>query len=1101
MDYQQPTVDWLPTGKYQHEALTDQPNLRIWNIRSPTLEFDTIPSGWRIEIDITHSSKLTIAALKIGSGVTIGVQNPANKRLKVDGPFRVLEIQRVAQNACTVELTTSQVIAHLDGGVYKFEGDHRFAVVAKDPGRPLTIGGTAKVRKLSGEGNVHVKSRTCEGLRIEHLHGSATFDSELSKANITAPNATIVCQGNVSEASIEARQLKGTEFHGCVRLQASEITANALSNCRIHASKIMEVVQSLTDSTVKIDDAPDEQERCGLTIGTFAQTPQLNGWAPDLVPGNEGWTRPRQSKSSEPKSKTRGTMTRSSCELEGGKHLAVAGDVDASTVDAEGTVLVGGNLTASAERTVTVKAGRHLRIDGDVLGCSESTLRSDGDMLLTGSVTTLKELSAWRGLRIDGPLEQVRSLTGSYVAVRSHVENASITASLQVEEGHDHVQQPVVEVGQFRSDSPLLEDFSLEIISDLAVAPEEPKAPAQVQGQGASVKSSNLMAEDGGHIAISGDLQASKLGCEGNAWIAGDCSALAEERYFLRVGGDLYIDGNLKAYLPGRIAVGGSAYIGGAVRQHKRIRARNGLRVSGDVVQVGTICAKTLVFDHQVAHSRIVGEDVVLRDGLLGTARAVIIGHGVWQRTADQEARNPEGQVDWRPWAASATLSVEAPLDTLRVGPWRLRSDSQEPVAVTIEGDARVNELSVSRNLTIKVPGNQSAAYVEELQPEGNTQLRLELSSCLNVNELHVVDQSVLRCDIVSHTDGECCAAFNHIQASERVELSGDGTTSVSVGNVGRACNTPLRLRGGASYTLEGTFLGRVQSVADDVEQQPSSTSQVPLLTVPKNSAVTALAGEVRIGQVDGRVWGEARRRKRPSRNKRETPAPAPVLRRLEEQSKESSGHLFAVDPTKLPYEQLGNIAGVHLFEPHGRDVIDFAKDAAKQSDPTRLEQAQHFNQLVNCLHGRAASGSSWSATRWAAARVHHSTVRLTERALRFLHRLVGYGQRPGPAIATWFVLAISVATVDVGVRGDFSSTMPALTDWWQSLATAIVLPLAIFRLVGDETPILFASAHLHAAAWALLAGALAYVVVASKNYLSTPAERPSAEGETRYRS
>lgn len=113
------------------------------------------------------------------------------------------------------------------------------------------------------------------------------------------------------------------------------------------------------------------------------------------------------------------------------------------------------------------------------------------------------------------------------------------------------------------------------------------------------------------------------------------------------------------------------------------------------------------------------------------------------------------------------------------------------------------------------------------------------------------------------------------------------------------------------------------------------------------------------------------------------------------------------------------------------------------------VEDAAVFAQEIAALaEARSSSGSIRTRAAWAAFRGRQlTTTSRAERVALALFRLVGYGQRPGPAFATWFVAAVTLAApmAILAQSGPINHYSGALTNM-------LFAPASLLRLVGDPS-------------------------------------------------
>lgn len=139
------------------------------------------------------------------------------------------------------------------------------------------------------------------------------------------------------------------------------------------------------------------------------------------------------------------------------------------------------------------------------------------------------------------------------------------------------------------------------------------------------------------------------------------------------------------------------------------------------------------------------------------------------------------------------------------------------------------------------------------------------------------------------------------------------------------------------------------------------------------------------------------------------------------------------------------------------RWLLPGAPRRLQRGDETRareVDDAAFFaEELAALVHRKAGSGAIRTKASWAAYRGRHLTSQSpAERLLLGLYRLVGYGQRPGPAALLWLSLAAVVA-IAAGHYGLLDAPALAATDDPSVIELFGVLafsPLFLLRLAGD---------------------------------------------------
>lgn len=163
------------------------------------------------------------------------------------------------------------------------------------------------------------------------------------------------------------------------------------------------------------------------------------------------------------------------------------------------------------------------------------------------------------------------------------------------------------------------------------------------------------------------------------------------------------------------------------------------------------------------------------------------------------------------------------------------------------------------------------------------------------------------------------------------------------------------------------------------------------------------------------------------------------------------------VDPTGIPLGEVGVVGDVLWFEPRGRSLIKWAKRAAKRrtgDEAERKRSAEWIFRFASALESRPLSGSSWSATRWALARVTHAAApSSTERWVRQGLRVLGYGYRAGPPAVCWLAAALGCwAGLTICGPLEFTWSWEGICESFRDFIAVAVLPLgSLLRLGADN--------------------------------------------------
>jgi hypothetical protein len=213
------------------------------------------------------------------------------------------------------------------------------------------------------------------------------------------------------------------------------------------------------------------------------------------------------------------------------------------------------------------------------------------------------------------------------------------------------------------------------------------------------------------------------------------------------------------------------------------------------------------------------------------------------------------------------------------------------------------------------------------------------------------------------------------------------------------------------------------------------------------------------------------------------------------------------VNVIELPFADLHQIAGLQIFDPASKPIIQDAKKAARdpETDATKgkvRDRARFYDELAARTEAHGLTGSARSAIEWAGHRLHHRRVRSKrlEAAVRFSHRLVGYGYRPGPAIVTLLSLCLVVSmwslpsdcNVDVTEHGSSSAVAQYCvhdtqgtqwSDWPRAYVSIVVAPAKLIRVTDSTSPLPYFPAPIDTAVNVIIGLTALFTVLALRNF------------------
>lgn len=298
----------------------------------------------------------------------------------------------------------------------------------------------------------------------------------------------------------------------------------------------------------------------------------------------------------------------------------------------------------------------------------------------------------------------------------------------------------------------------------------------------------------------------------------------------------------------------------------------------------------------------------------------------------------------------------------------------------------------------------------------------------------------------------------------------------------------------------------------------PDDPAHVVGLDVGARGRVNELSGEFGLRHLAGRLHGVTRD------DHGTTPARLRDLRGEQFVNPEQAGQparrrgqLIDVDISRLPSSDVPGLTALQVLSPSPSPLIKFAsalgphghgglaayravlsqKPEPSCDDDVRAE-AQRLREIADIVRSRANSGSTYSAAQWAAAHAHALQVKWLsfERPLRWLHRWVGYGVRPGPALATYAAWTLLVAIglflrdADPGELAASPDFRPGTYGFLDSLGRAFLLPAGVLRSdVGGATPYrpAFENPVWHFVLVVVTGVVVGFLAVALKNFLLRP--------------
>ena len=528
------------------------------------------------------------------------------------------------------------------------------------------------------------------------------------------------------------------------------------------------------------------------------------------------------------------------------------------------------------------------------------------------------------------------------------------------------------------------------------------------------------------------------------------------ENVVVSASGDVWINGQASSDGSQQLVVDGT------------LRVKNslvGLTVECDSLEVeehvqdSTISANT-VLCNQVLRSEVhtknlqVGEEVDEASTIALTGEATFKG-------------NVAGRINWSP-DSSSQIEAQAHIEHLVA-----KTDDSSGANLTTNSIGRLN-------LTGRLEfGCGSDARIASLQLSKGSTLILRSEHATEIMEAVAAAQG-------ANLGFDSRAA----KAALLLTLGQDSTLTIATNGAvifrgedehSREARLQLAGMGSFEFTCEVGVVNALSICPDWFPSNDERAEQIPEIHSPRSGAILSLAGDARLGILSGRVAGQDPT----SWKERKTRRPAARIHAIAEQA-EALGLLTGIDPTTLPYAHLDNLEGLHVFEPDGRALIGHAAIHIEDSFVAR-SRAQQMHRISELVSRRAITGAARSAARWAAARTQHATVERwsLENLLRWIHRALGYSQRPIPPLTTWLILSAVWALV-VGSWPHVES----ITKFFDNLFSVLFVPGSLFRLPQEDgSHLLFESLRLHTIVFLSTGIPLAFFIVALRNFLFSPHE------------
>ena len=234
-------------------------------------------------------------------------------------------------------------------------------------------------------------------------------------------------------------------------------------------------------------------------------------------------------------------------------------------------------------------------------------------------------------------------------------------------------------------------------------------------------------------------------------------------------------------------------------------------------------------------------------------------------------------------------------------------------------------------------------------------------------------------------------------------------------------------------------------------------------------------------------------------------------------------GKLVGVDVTGIVNgAQFKSLGGLSLFSPNVDSLYDLACrsdrlarwlrkrrrrglfDPTKDPTVTPQERAHWFRDLYGVIETRAVSASTRAALRWCymlleheaikrprspqttprTRRVRHRLRRETiENLGRWLHRCVGYGQRPSRALVSW----LATSAVVIAWSAQSRTVEDGVSGWAERVSEVVLSPLRVLRLGSNGETGLLGGSGFEPIAYLLVGLPFIFFVLSLREFFRSP--------------
>lgn len=317
----------------------------------------------------------------------------------------------------------------------------------------------------------------------------------------------------------------------------------------------------------------------------------------------------------------------------------------------------------------------------------------------------------------------------------------------------------------------------------------------------------------------------------------------------------------------------------------------------------------------------------------------------------------------------------------------------------------------------------------------------------------------------------------------------------------------------------EGAVQVRIETTVSVLEAEPRVTRNarlVPGISIEDRGVVEHFTGAVNLDKLAGQLISTRDR------------GGEPPGRIVGIGNMSPNGKLVGVDVTEAHMARLSELGKLSVFSPDIDSLYDLACpfdplarrlrrwrlgprfDPAEDQSSTPRERAHWFRNLNDAIGPMAVAASTRAAVRWCYALLEHeaikrrrlrkpeSVIERVRRVLRsetiesvgrWLHRCVGYGQRPSRAFACWILTAYGVTGWSVSHRAAEDKPI----EWIERFLEVLLSPLRVLRLGGSSNGVeSLVHSGLEPVAYVLVGLPFIFFVVSLRQFFRSPLNQRS---------